>query len=109
MQHTKGNKMAEVYYELFDDVKDVISNFEAPADALDNATVHFAEYVDENYEGDAIVIFTKGGKLFEVNGSHCSCFGLEGQWKPEETSWEAIGMRGDDRLKALAEEYLAKK
>lgn len=26
------------------------------------------------------------GKLYEVNGSHCSCYGFEGQWSPEETT-----------------------
>lgn len=28
------------------------------------------------------------GKYFEVHGSHCSCFGFEGQWEPEETILE---------------------
>ena len=47
-----------------------------------------AAYYDEDYEGDAYVLFERGGKLWEVHGSHCSCNGLEGQWDPEETSWE---------------------
>lgn len=45
------------------------------------------------YEGDAFVLFEHNGKLYEVNGSHCSCFGLEGQWEPEETSWRALEQR----------------
>ena len=53
----------------------------------------FAYYVDENYSGDAFVLFEKNGKLFEVHGSHCSCYGLEDQWHPEETSWEALAIR----------------
>jgi len=28
----------------------------------------------------------KTGKLFENHASHCSCYGFEGQWKPEETT-----------------------
>ena len=28
-----------------------------------------------------------------MNGSHCSCYGLEGQWEPEETDLEAIRHR----------------
>jgi hypothetical protein len=28
-----------------------------------------------------------------VNGSHCSCHGLEGQWEPEETSMKALEHR----------------
>ena len=26
------------------------------------------------------------GRLFEVHGSHCSCYGFEGQWTPEKTT-----------------------
>ena len=32
----------------------------------------------------------KTGKLFENHGSHCSCYGFEGQWKPEETTAEYL-------------------
>lgn len=32
----------------------------------------------------------KTGKLFENHGSHCSCYGFEGQWKPEETTIEYL-------------------
>lgn len=49
-----------------------------------NLNILFASYGRANYEGDAWVLFEKDGKLFEVNGSHCSCYGLEGQWSPEE-------------------------
>lgn len=31
--------------------------------------------------------------LYEVNGSHCSCYGLEGQWEEEETTVEALAYR----------------
>ena len=30
------------------------------------------------------------GKLFESHGGHCSCFGFEGQWEPEETTPEYL-------------------
>ena len=52
--------------------------------------VLFASYSYENYSGDAFVLFEKDGKLYEVNGSHCSCYGLEGQFEPEETSLEYL-------------------
>jgi hypothetical protein len=64
--------------------------------------VLFASYGTENYEGDAIVVFEYNDKLYEVNGGHCSCYGLaeesyagetESQWDPEETSWAALKMR----------------
>lgn len=45
-----------------------------------------AYYAYEDYSGAAIVVYRdkRDGKVYEVNGSHCSCHGLEGQWKPEE-------------------------
>lgn len=30
------------------------------------------------------------GKIFENHGSHCSCYGFEGQWTPEETTVEYL-------------------
>lgn len=54
-----------------------------------------ASYSYENYSGDAFVFFRKGEKLYEVNGGHCSCYGLEGQWEPEETTVEALKHRID--------------
>jgi hypothetical protein len=52
-----------------------------------------ASYGQGNYEGDAFVLFRKDGKLYEVNGGHCSCYGLEGQWEPEETTVDALRYR----------------
>lgn len=70
----------------------------AMANALASDTWHgvevlLASYSYENYEGDAFVLFRKDGKLFEVNAGHCSCHGLEGLWRPEETSIEALEHR----------------
>lgn len=56
-------------------------------------TVLFASYGGAAYEGDAIVLLERDGKLYEVRGSHCSCNGLEGQWDPQEITWKALAMR----------------
>jgi hypothetical protein len=32
----------------------------------------------------------KTGKLYETHGSHCSCYGFEGQWNLEETTVEYL-------------------
>ena len=66
------------------------------AGELDGVNVLLAYYCYESYEGDAFVLFEKDGQLFEVNGGHCSCYGLEGQWEPEETTREALLKRLDD-------------
>jgi hypothetical protein len=57
---------------------------------LDDAEILLAYYCYEDYVGSAFVLFRKEGKLYEVNASHCSCFGLEGQWEPEETTKDAL-------------------
>lgn len=46
---------------------------------LDNTEVLLASYGTPDYEGYAFVLFLRDGKLWEVNASHCSCYGLEGQ------------------------------
>jgi len=58
-----------------------------------NIKILFAAYLYENYSGSAFVLFAKDGKLFEVNGGHCSCYGLEGQWEPEEVVLEELASR----------------
>lgn len=63
--------------EVFDDVELFPTDNE----------VLFAFYGRESWEGDAFVLFEKNGQLYEVHGGHCSCYGLEDQWLPEETSW----------------------
>lgn len=52
-----------------------------------------ASYGTPSYEGYAFVLFKRDGKLWEVNGSHCSCYGLENQWEPEETTVNALRHR----------------
>lgn len=58
-----------------------------------DAEVLMAEYTYEDYSGSAFVLFERDGKLYENHGGHCSCYGLEGQWSPEETTWAALAMR----------------
>jgi hypothetical protein len=53
----------------------------------------FASYGTQCYSGDAFVLFEQDGKLFEVNGGHCSCYGLEGQFEPSETTLEELHHR----------------
>ena len=82
--------MESVFLEDFKDISDIKRNFELKDKDLKGVKILLAYYAVECYEGDAFVLFEKRGKLYEVNGSHCSCYGLEGQWEPELTSREAI-------------------
>lgn len=53
----------------------------------------FASYGTGNYSGNAWVLFEQDGELFEINGSHCSCYGLEWQWEPERVSLKELEHR----------------
>lgn len=53
----------------------------------EDSDILFAIYHDPwGYSGQAFVLFKQGGKLLFVEGGHCSCHGLEGQWKPDEVT-----------------------
>ncbi len=82
-----------MYLGNFTNREDLMSNFEINDAHLEGCRILFAAYENESYEGYAMVVFSKDGKLYEVNGSHCSCNGLEGQWQPEETNLEALKLR----------------
>lgn len=56
----------------------------------EGAELLFADYNIDGYEGSAFVLYRLDGKLYEVYGSHCSCYGLEDQWEPEESLLEEL-------------------
>lgn len=78
-------------FDGFDSEANVASQFNVIPSKVDGVIA--ALYGQESYEGSAFVLLVKEGKLYEVNGSHCSCYGLEGQWDEEETSIEALRKR----------------
>ena len=82
-----------MFYGEWDDAKDVFSSFRVNEEDRKGVNIVFAYYSYEDYTGRAFVLFTKEDKLYEVHGSHCSCYGLEGQWEPEETSVELLTHR----------------
>lgn len=46
--------------------------------------VIYSRYDIDGYEGSAILVYELGDKYYLNEGSHCSCFGLEESWNPEE-------------------------
>jgi hypothetical protein len=83
-------------------VAEMISDFGITADDLAGAEILVASYTYEDYSGAAFVLFRRDGKLYEVNGSHCSCYGLSEnsysgstatQWQPEETTAKSLAHR----------------
>lgn len=66
----------------FDDWAGVLSAFGVKEDPKPSQ-VFLADYDMEGYGGRAYVVYRKGRSYYTVSGSHCSCYGLEGQWEPE--------------------------
>lgn len=90
--------MENVYFGEFAGVDDMLEQFEIESAVLDGLEILHAHYSNENYEGNAFVLYRKDNKLYEVNADHCSCYGLERQWDPEETTAEAVSLRSFDYL-----------
>jgi hypothetical protein len=82
----KGNP----YHGNWGSAENMLADFSVNDSVLEGAKVLYACYDQYDYEGSCYVIFKRDKKLYDVHGSHCSCYGLEGQWEPEETSVEAI-------------------
>lgn len=72
----------KMYYG-FDDWQDLRKKFEIDTNVAEPEFV-YAIYNQPAYEGHAEIVFFQHGKWLHVQASHCSCHGLEGQWKPDE-------------------------
>lgn len=81
------------HFGNLEDREAVAHAFDIDISELDGCKLIFAAYETGDYSGSALILFERDGKLYEVNGSHCSCYGLEDQWSPEETCMEALRMR----------------
>ncbi|MCK5610817.1 hypothetical protein KAR91_53585 [Candidatus Pacearchaeota archaeon] len=80
-------------YETEKDVREhLLGEWEVPKEELDKYEILFALVDYPSYEGSAYLILREKatGKLYDANGSHCSCHGFEGQFKPQETDPQAF-------------------
>lgn len=71
-------------------VEDMEQSF---SESLSGYQILIAAYTYEDYSGSAYVLCVKEGLLYEVEGSHCSCYGLEGQWEPAEVNLQYLQNR----------------
>lgn len=74
-----------VFVGDFEKEDDIIYHFKIDKSELNNCEIIIASYDTPGYEGYATVIIKNmnDGLYYEVNASHCSCYGLENQWDPE--------------------------
>lgn len=70
----------------------LLKDFEISEEVLKGSEILLAYYYQDNdeYVGNAVVLFRRDSSLWLVIAGHCSCYGLEEQWEPEETSIEAL-------------------
>lgn len=80
--------MVDVYDGDFESWADVCRYFEE--DVAEPDEVLLAMYNMDGYEGSADVIYRVGDRYYWVHGGHCSCYGLEGQFDPEEYSADLL-------------------
>lgn len=71
----------------------------------ENILILYDHYTYEDYSGYGHVICfdTEKDSFFEVFGSHCSCYGLEGQWDPEYCTIDQMVHATKLRAEALKE------
>lgn len=81
------------YFGMFTNISDVRREFVISDDLILPNEVLFAAYLEGSYSGEATVLFVRGGQLYEVSETHCSCSGLDELWRPEEVSWAQLAMR----------------
>lgn len=92
--------LKDVYLDSWDNVEGMLNDFSVDKEVLEGYNVIVAAYDTGDYSGDAFVLLEKDGKYYEVNGSHCSCYGLEGQWELEESAELALKRRYDVKYRS---------
>jgi hypothetical protein len=80
----------KIFFGKWENQQRLISDYEITEKDLDGYEILFAAYGGRDYEGKALVILRKENKLYMTEGSHCSCFGLEGQFSPDEVNLEML-------------------
>lgn len=87
--------MTGIYLKDFGSLDEIEDYFGVRLACPEEAILLAYYHLDENGGGSAFVLFQQDGDLFAVHGSHCSCYGLRGQWEPERTSVQALRHRLD--------------
>lgn len=80
-----------VFLGLFEGgVLSIANEFGTTIDDINEYHVLYAWYDYQSYEGDAYLLLIKNNKIYEVTAGHCSCYGLEGQFEPEEVPLKVL-------------------
>lgn len=77
-----------VYQENWSSWADVVRDFQVEVPEPEEVLVAWYGY--ESFEGSAVVVYRNGNMFYVVEGSHCSCYGLEDNWNPEAFEGSAL-------------------
>ena len=79
----------------------IVGHYKASQEEVDKFEISIAYESVGSWGCDSSSFFLLRNKetseLFEVHGSHCSCYGFEGQFNPEYTIVEALKYRAEKR------------
>lgn len=83
-----------------DDVrKHIVEDYEADKDQVNKYDILIAYESVGSWGCDSSSWFLlkdrETGRLFEASGSHCSCYGFEGQFEPEQTDVASLQHRAE--------------
>ena len=80
------------YRQYFDSQYDYDLREYIHTEMPDNIIIFWSRYTYEDYSGDGEVwgYNTENQMFFNVIGSHCSCYGLEGQWYEEYYTYDEM-------------------
>lgn len=80
------------YRQYFDSRYDYEARKDIEVEMPSNLIIFWSRYTYENYSGDGEVwgFNTDNEMFFNVSGSHCSCYGLEGQWDEEYYTYDEM-------------------
>jgi hypothetical protein len=103
--HTKFSGSSDCFQNIN---QDWVESWTPPSEASFEVLIVYGN--EEEYEGRGwMLLRDNNGLLYEVNGSHCSCMGFEGQFNPKRTTRMYLRSehfpyrRNHDIVKALEE------
>lgn len=94
-----------MFHDSFENIDDIKRAYEITDDDLEGVEILYASYQTGVYDGSSLVLFKKDGKLFIVEGTHCSCHGLENQWDPVKTDEKTLKREIDAKSRHLYKEF----
>jgi hypothetical protein len=94
-----------MFHEDFKDIDELKREYHLSDEDLQGVEILYAIYRTGCWEGQSLVLFKKDDRIFIVHASHCSCYGLQGQWDPIETNEKTLKMEIEAKSKYFYQEF----